>query len=205
MSGGMILRGLEVEQVRRFGDAVRLTGLGPGINLLGAPNEFGKSTLLAALRAVFLLAHGSKAGPVAALQPYGGRGAPRIAVDFTLDGCDWRLEKRFMQRAFARLEGGSERLDGDAAEARLHDLLGVEAGRRGTEAMGLLNALWVTQGHSLVQPDFSDPARATIRSCLEADLDAMTGGDAAGRVLSRVDADLAVLVDKRDNPRGRFR
>ena len=205
MSGGMILRGLEVEQVRRFGDAVRLAGLGPGINLLGAPNEFGKSTLLAALRAVFLLAHGSKAGPVAALQPYGGRGAPRIAVDFTLDGCDWRLEKRFMQRAFARLEGGSERLDGDAAEARLHDLLGVEAGRRGTEAMGLLNALWVTQGHSLVQPDFSDPARATIRSCLEADLDAMTGGDAAGRVLSRVDADLAVLVDKRDNPRGRFR
>ncbi|MFW7269306.1 hypothetical protein ACMAUO_15240 [Gluconacetobacter sp. Hr-1-5] len=205
MSGGMILRGLEVEQVRRFGDAVRLVGLGPGINLLGAPNEFGKSTLLAALRAVFLLAHGSKAGPVAGLQPYGGKGAPRIAVDFTLDGCDWRLEKRFMQRAFARLEGGGERLDGDAAEARLHDLLGVEAGRRGAEAMGLLNALWVTQGQSLVQPDFSDPARATIRSCLEADLDAMTGGDAAARVLSRVAADLAVLLDGRGNPRGRFR
>ncbi|GAA4485506.1 AAA family ATPase [Gluconacetobacter asukensis] len=205
MTGGMILRGLEVEQVRRFGDAVRLTGLGPGINLLGAPNEFGKSTLLAALRAVFLLPHGSKARPIADLQPYGGRGAPRIVVDFTLDGGDWRLEKRFMRRAFARLEGGGERLDGDAAEARLQDLLGVEAGKRGAEAMGLLNALWVTQGQSLVQPDLSDPARATIRSCLEADLDAMTGGDAAGRVLSRVTADLAVLLDGRGNPRGRFR
>lgn len=205
MTGGMILRGLEVEQVRRFGDAVRLAGLGPGINLLGAPNEFGKSTLLAALRAVFLLPHGSKARSVAELQPYGGRGAPRIAVDFTLDGCDWRLEKRFMQRAFVRLEGGGARLDGDAAEARLHDLLGVEGGKRGAEAMGLLNALWVTQGHSLVQPDLSDPARATIRSCLEADLDAMTGGDAAGRVLARVAADLAVLLDGRGNPRGRFR
>jgi hypothetical protein len=201
----MILRGLELEQVRRFGDPVCLAGLGPGLNLLGAPNESGKSTLLAALRAVFLLQHGSTSKVIASLQPYGGKGAPRIAADFTLGGTAWRLEKRFMHRSFAHLTGEGASLQGDAAEARLHALIGVEPGRRGAEAPGLLNALWVGQGQSLAQPDFSDPARTTIRACLEADLDAMTGGEDAERILSRVLADVSVLLDGRGHPKGRYR
>ncbi|MBB2156729.1 hypothetical protein HLH33_10465 [Gluconacetobacter diazotrophicus] len=201
----MILHGLEVEQVRRFADPVRLAGLGPGLNLLGAPNESGKSTLLAALRAVFLLQHGSKSRPIADLQPYGGKGAPRIAVDFTVDGTMWRLEKRFLHRPFAQLSGDGATFQGDAAEARLHALIGVESSKRGTEALGLMNALWVGQGHSLAQPDFSDPARATLRACLESDLGAMTGGEAAERILARVLADLSVLLDGRGNPKGRYR
>ncbi|WP_323990189.1 hypothetical protein [Nguyenibacter sp. L1] len=201
----MILTGLEVEQVRRFGDPVRLAGLGPGLNLLAAPNESGKSTLLAALRAVFLLPHGSKSRPIAELLPYGGRGAPRITVDFLCDGTAWRLEKRFFGRPFAELVGDGVTLRGDEAESRLHALIGVEAGKRGAEALGLLNALWVGQGQSLVQPDFSDPARSTLRACLEADLGAMTGGEAAQKILARVQADLSVLLDGRGNPKGRYR
>ncbi|WP_264811543.1 ATP-binding protein, partial [Gluconacetobacter johannae] len=201
----MMLRGLEVEQVRRFGDPVRLSGLGPGLNLLAAPNEFGKSTLLAALRAVFMLQHGSKSEAVRSLQPYGQSASPRIAADFTIDGTEYRIEKRFVSRPAARLTEGGRVLEGEEAEAHLQRLIGLEPGKRGTEALGIMAALWVGQGQSLAQPELSDPARTTVRTCLEADLGAMTGGAEAERILARVRADLAILQDGRGNPKGRYR
>ena len=48
----MRISSFEISDFRKFDRPVRLEGLGNGINLLAEPNEFGKSTLLAAFKAV---------------------------------------------------------------------------------------------------------------------------------------------------------
>ncbi len=53
----MRLRSLEVSDFRKFDRPVRLDGLVDGINVLAEPNEFGKSTLLAAIKTVLFEKH----------------------------------------------------------------------------------------------------------------------------------------------------
>ena len=57
----LIITDLVVENFRKFDRPQRLTGLGPGLNLLAAPNEAGKSTLKAALDAALFQRLGLKA------------------------------------------------------------------------------------------------------------------------------------------------
>lgn len=63
---------LRVEQIRRFRSPLELGGFEPGLNIVAAPNEAGKSTLVRAIRAAFF--HGR--GRPAAL----GRGQWRCAA-----------------------------------------------------------------------------------------------------------------------------
>lgn len=200
----MILTDLQIEGFRRFASPVRLDGLGPGLNVLAAPNEAGKSTLLAALKAVLMVRSSSKAKPVKDLQPYGG-GAPHVAVSFTWKGMDCHLEKQFISKAFTRLMLGSERFEGDQAEEALRNLLGLEEASKG-EAAGLWSALLVGQGESFAQPDLNQTGQDSLRSCLEHGVDHATGGAAASAVLSRVRDRLHLLqTAKSGQPTGKYK
>ncbi|KXV16575.1 hypothetical protein AD933_06175 [Acetobacter malorum] len=200
----MILTDLQIEGFRRFASPVRLDGLGPGLNVLAAPNEAGKSTLLAALKAVLMVRSSSKAKPVKDLQPYGG-GAPHVAVSFTWKGMDCHLEKQFISKAFTRLILGPERFEGDQAEEDLRNLLGLEEASKG-EAAGLWSALLVGQGESFAQPDLNQTGQDSLRSCLEHGVDHATGGAAASAVLSRVRDRLHLLqTAKSGQPTGKYK
>lgn len=76
----MRLRSLEVHNFR----IIRHTKLefADGLNVLYGPNELGKSTLVDALRAAFLLPVGSKA--IEELVPWGTDDVPRVTVEFEL-------------------------------------------------------------------------------------------------------------------------
>ncbi|MFT9017921.1 GTP-binding protein [Acetobacter malorum] len=200
----MILTDLQIEGFRRFASPVRLDGLGPGLNVLAAPNEAGKSTLLAALKAVLMVRSSSKAKPVKDLQPYGG-GAPHVAVSFTWKGMDCHLEKQFISKAFTRLILGPERFEGDQAEEALRNLLGLEEASKG-EAAGLWSALLVGQGESFAQPDLNQTGQDSLRTCLEHGVDHATGGAAASAVLSRVRDRLHLLqTAKSGQPTGKYK
>lgn len=146
----MILTDIQIEAVRRFASPIRVEGLGAGLNVLAAPNEAGKSTVLKALRAALTLKHGSKAQPFKDLLPYGG-GSPHIGVAFTWNGQSCWLEKKFGNGNLARLDLGAERFDGEEAEERLQALFELEKINK-YEAAGLWNALLVEQGESFAQP-----------------------------------------------------
>ncbi|AOW49359.1 AAA family ATPase [Acetobacter ascendens] len=200
----MILTDIQLECVRRFASPVRLEGLGKGLNVLAAPNEAGKSTLLMALRAALTLRHGSKAQPVKDMQPYGG-GAPHIGVGFEWSGKPCWLEKRFMKGAFARLELGQERFDGDTAEEHLNALLELEKNGK-SEATGLWNALLVRQGESFAAPILNNAGRSSIQNCLEQGVQEVTGIAAAGALLERVKARLGQLqTAATGRPTGRYK
>lgn len=200
----MILTDIQIEGLRRFASPVRLDGLGPGLNVLAAPNEAGKSTLLTALKAALMVRSSSKAKPVKDLQPYGG-GAPHVALSFTWKGMECHLEKQFLSKAFTRLILGPERFEGDQAEEALRALLGLEEASKG-EAAGLWSALLVGQGESFVQPDLNQTGQDSLRGCLEQGVEQATGGAAASAVLSRVRERLYLLqTAKNAQPTGKYK
>jgi hypothetical protein len=205
------LRALEIEQFRRFDAPVRVSGMADGLNLIVGPNEMGKSTLVAALRAALFERHRSAAELVRSFAPSRIEGAaPRVALTFELEGASHRIEKRFLRREMARLDlpdGG--RLEGPEAEDALAELLGAgTAGRRGADAesQGVWSVLWVDQGHSFHLPELGASARTSLQACLEAEVEEVVGGAGAQAILAAVDAELAALVTpKTGKPRGDYR
>ena len=205
----MKLRALEIEQFRKFTHPVRLTGFGDRVNLLCGPNEFGKSTMLAAVRGLLFERHNSKAEPIKRMQNRLGNAAPRLAMEFETGGGTWRIEKRFLHQPMARLTApDGARFDGDAAEETLQRVLGFGAsGKQGATPgqMGVWGALWVTQRDSVIQADLSSEiARLTITSCLDAEVGIMTGNE-KGQALKRAAREqLAQLLDGNGRPKGRY-
>ena len=56
----MKINAIRLAEVGRFATPVALEGLSGGLDVLAGPNELGKSTIIAALRAVFGEKHSAK-------------------------------------------------------------------------------------------------------------------------------------------------
>ncbi len=206
----MRIRSFEVSDFRKFDRLVRLEGLGDGINVLAEPNEFGKSTLLAALKAVLFQQHRVKGKVGEGMRHFQHATSPVLGLGFEVDGELHRIEKRFMHREpYARLTlPDGTRIEGDAAEDRLQAILGFGApGRTGAtpDSLGLWGALWVTQQEALRQPDVPATGYTTLHECLEAELGTLAGGDRSGALSAQVKAELSGLLDGFNRPKGRFK
>ena len=77
----MKIRAIRLKEVGRFSAPIAIEGLSGGLDVLVGPNEFGKSTILKAVKAALFDAHRSKHRKLEVLRPYAG-GAPLIEVDF---------------------------------------------------------------------------------------------------------------------------
>jgi DNA repair exonuclease SbcCD ATPase subunit len=150
----VILHRLEIDRLGPFRTPVLLGPFAPGLNVLAAPNESGKSTaFVAAARALFDR-HDSKAKEIRALQPVGTDLGPRVRVDFETSAGVFRVEKTFLASPTSRLcqqraSGWDLLAEGDAADDRLRELLRSEAPGGGATKpahWGLLNVLWARQG-----------------------------------------------------------
>jgi DNA repair exonuclease SbcCD ATPase subunit len=210
----MKLRALELEQFRKFDRPVRIAGLADGLNLVVGPNEMGKSTLFAALRAVLFERHRSQAQAVKSLQPAGHEGAsPRVALEFEIDRKPYRIEKRFLRQPGAELLlPDGRRLRGDPAEEALDALLagadpdGPGGGRRpAAGADGVWSLLWVGQGQSFVLPEIAPGARGALQAALDAELGEMLAGDHATTLIAALDRAKQELVYRSGGPRGRYK
>ena len=206
----MRLRSFEVSDFRKFDRPVRLEGLGDGINVLAEPNEFGKSTLLAAVKAVLFEQHRAKGKLGEAMRHYQNLTSPVLKLGFELNDGLHRIEKRFMHREpYARLTlPDGTRIEGDEAEERLQELLGFgPPGKSGATAdsVGLWGALWVAQQASVKQPELQAIGRATLHGCLENELGTLAGGDRSFLLSSQVKTELFTLIDGNGNPKGRLK
>lgn len=123
---------------------------GPGITLILGPNESGKSTLAEALRVLFddKVKHTSKAASIRALQPAGKDVGPEAELELQAGPYHLVYRKTFLKRPAVELEilaPRADRLSGDEAIARFHELLGSEE----VFDAELFRALWVEQGGTL--------------------------------------------------------
>ena len=160
----MILHSIRLTYVGRFRSTVQLGPFAPGLNILSAPNESGKSTSLhAAARALFDR-HNTKSEELKALQPAGTDLAPSIAVDFETRAGRFLIEKTFLNSPRSKLsqwQSGAWQLiaDADLADNRVNALLQSTLPGRGAtkpEHWGFLGFLWARQGEPAVWPGFDD-------------------------------------------------
>ncbi|UWQ89797.1 AAA family ATPase [Rhodobacteraceae bacterium M382] len=170
----MKITSVQLKNVRRFVDPVAITGIGPGLNVLSAPNEHGKSTFFDALHAVFFVSHRSFDKTVKPLVPRVG-GDPEVTVGFDIDGAHWRLSKCWSSSASrkdAKLwRDGVLTAQKAEAEALLSTLLKAPADG------GPAGLLWVRQGVTELQSGGEEQqARRDIMTSVAGEVEAMTGG-----------------------------
>ena len=182
----MKIRAIRLKEVGRFSAPIAIEGLSGGLDVLIGPNEFGKSTILKAVKAALFDAHRSKHRKLEVLRPYAG-GAPLIEVDFEVAGNQWRIRKQFLSSPAAELRdlhAGSVTRGVDA-EARLEELLG------GAGRFGLLCA---DQGMPLASMTPLETGGAAFISAIESEVETVADGSAARFIGERVKEQLAVLV-----------
>ncbi len=161
----MILHSLELTHVGRFRETVRLGPFPPGINILSAPNESGKSTALQAAARALFDRHTTKSEEIKVLQPAGTSLAPRVTVEFETRAGQFRIAKTFLQKPESRLSqlrsGTWELLaEADDADQRVQALLQSALPGRGAtkpEHWGFLGFLWARQGEPAAWPGLNDP------------------------------------------------
>jgi len=189
----MKLRAIRVRDVKGFGDSGKaIEGLGDGLNVLAAENEFGKSTLFEALRVVLYEKHNRNNKDTKALRPYDAKGGPTIEVDIETDAGRFRLHKRFLSRATASvvdLATGRAIASGDDVQDWIIDVLGAAKSDDGPTGL-----LWVAQGQSLEQPKATETSGALLSSLIEQTVREVTGGARVRAVLGRAESTLATLV-----------
>ncbi len=172
----MILHQIEAASVGPFvGPAVLAGPFAPGLNILAAPNETGKTTLLRAAGRALFDRHTCKDSEIKALRPAGSALSPRVVVDFeTAAGC-FRIDKTFLQSPrsvlFTRVGGAWQPVaEADAADGRVQTLLqSTQPGRGATKAAhwGLLGYLWTRQGEAAAWPDWEEnPTGQSVRGML---------------------------------------
>lgn len=204
----MQIQRLEVRSFRKLKHVV-VDGLGPGLNVVVGDNEAGKSTLLAALRAVMFERHRVGGRALQAMLPHGYEVRPEVALDFSLNGGTWRLRKAFNQRPEAELTLPSgERVTGDAVEERLGALFGFQApGQRGSkpdEHQGVYGLLWVDQGlaHG---PLSAGAGQNSLSAALESEVGQVVGGERGRQLLALAAARRDAFWGQRDKARGAWR
>ena len=204
----MKLSALRFHNLKRFAArGVAIEGIGDGVNVLCAANEFGKSTSFEALHGLFFQPHSSTAGDVRNLRPYSG-GNPLIEADIAVGDARYRITKQFYGGRFAKvvdLATGQLIAQADEAENFISKLISGGAG-------GPAGLLWVRQGltgierRSKTEEDSERLVRTSLLESVQGEVEAMTGGRRIAEILAAAGEARDALVTSRGRPKagGRF-
>ena len=135
---------------------------------------------------------------------------PLLRRRFELNDGSYTITKRFIKRPYARLDcPDGRKLEGDAAEAMLRDLLGFsESAGRGAspESLGMWGVLWVQQGHSFGAPELPGSARQRLGGILESEVGDVLGGRRGRELPQIIQQRLADwLTPAQSRPRGAYK
>lgn len=199
----MKITALRLFNVKRFaGRGVAIEGIGDGVNVLCAANEFGKSTSFEALHALFFQPHSSTAGEVRNLRPYSG-GNPLVEADIETDASRLRITKQFYggrSASVVDLANGRVIAQADEAENFISQLV-----RGGTA--GPAGLLWVRQGvtgmekRSRSEEDGERQVRTSLLESVQGEVEAVTGGRRMAEILAATEEALGRLVTPTGRPR----
>lgn len=195
----MKISALRLFNVKRFaGRGVAIEGIGDGVNVLCAANEFGKSTSFEALHALFFQPYSKTVGPVRNLRPYSG-GNPLVEVDIAHGDQRFRITKQYYRGGFARVTDlASGRLVAQADEAENFIGALIKGGPAGPAGL-----LWVRQGvtgiekRSNAEEDDEKQVRASLLESVQGEVEAITGGRRMAEIMRAVAGELDKVMTKR--------
>ncbi|MFN4090937.1 MAG: AAA family ATPase, partial [Alphaproteobacteria bacterium] len=198
----MRITAIEVDGVGRFGTATRVDGLGPGVNILAAGNEAGKSTLFRAVRACLFERHNSKNEFLRSLATEGLSLPVCVTLGFEHEGADYVLRKSFVKSPAASLaRGGVEIARGREADERVWEMLGIVLGGGRSVDEAAFGILWVGQGQSFRVPEPSEAATSALNAAIQEEVGTLVGGERARKVLAGLREELGRLVTETGRPR----
>jgi DNA repair exonuclease SbcCD ATPase subunit len=204
----MKIAALRMFNVKRFvGRGVAIEGIGDGVNVLCAANEFGKSTSFEALHALFFQPYSGTPSDVQRLRPYGG-GNPLIEADISTAKDRFRITKQYYGGRSARvtdLASGRIVAQQDEAEAFIADL--IKGGTAGPAGL-----LWVRQGitglekRTRSEEDSEKQVRASLLESVQGEVEAVTGGRRMAEIMTATSEALSELVTNTGRPKagGRY-
>lgn len=173
-------------------DHAAIGELAPDLNLVIGPNESGKSRLFEALRYALFERYKGESEEKKRLRTWGGTESPAVEVHFEAGGSTWKVHKRFLKGASARLEGNGATWVDDDAEGQLHRLWGTREikGKKDVEQyLGLWPLLWLQQGRAGQAPhaDLNDETRARLQDALAVHVQEVASGRLGQRIVERAD------------------
>jgi DNA repair exonuclease SbcCD ATPase subunit len=200
----MIVRRIEAEGWGCFANAIEIGPLSDGVNVLYGPNGTGKSTLLETIIRGLLDSHAVGGNEAQALRPWGRSLTPKVRIEFTHGGVEYRLRKRFLDKPSALLEvredGGWKRFaEDEAADRHVRGLFRAEApgsGLSSSKHWGSTQVLWSPQ-----EPQELQPLSGDVLADIRASLGFQIAGPDALRMQRRIEAVYAELY----TPTGRLR
>ena len=197
----MKLSRIVLEEFRKFRQPLALDGLQPGLNLFVGPNEAGKSTVAAAIRAAFSSATAPRRSPIwrRAANPAHGP-----AWSWRSRGRDYVLKKQFLTKARCELliDGGAERRTARRPRMRWRRCW-LRLARTWTEqarAGGHPGLLWIQQGEGQSLSAPAGHAQGHLREALTRLSGELAAGD-GDRLFERVSAERGALLDARNGKR----
>ncbi|WP_274626730.1 AAA family ATPase [Arvimicrobium flavum] len=199
----MKISALRLFNVKRFaGRGKAIEGIGDGVNVLCAANEFGKSTSFEALHALFFQPHSSTAGEVRNLRPYSG-GNPLVEADIATEAGRFRITKQFYGGRSARVvDIANDRIVAQADEAENFIASLVRGGTAGPAGL-----LWVRQGvtgiekRSKTEEDSEKQVRASLLESVQGEVEAITGGRRMAEIMAAVDEAMGKLLTPTGRPK----
>lgn len=199
----MKISALRLFNVKRFaGRGVAIEGIGDGVNVLCAANEYGKSTSFEALHAIFFQPHSSTAVDVRNLRPYSG-GSPLVETDIATEAGLFRITKQFYGRGSARVvDRATGRLIAQADEAENFIAGLVRGGTAGPAGL-----LWVRQGvtgidkRSKAEEEGETKVRAGLLESVQGEVEAVTGGRRMAEIIAATEEELGRLVTATGRPK----
>jgi len=189
----MRLNSIRMEGVGAFRSPVEISDLGPGLNVLAAPNETGKSTLFRGAYALLAEKRGVASQKLPLDLVCGEKEPATIAAEFEIDGVRWQLMRRFHIRPGAALTraGSTESYRNEDVNTKLAELIA-----RGRNLEQVLPLTWVGQGQSFewYQPD--EEVQSELKRTFVNEAAAVTGQSDLGIVRKRVAKRLDTLIGK---------
>lgn len=198
----MKLLHVAVEGCGRFGAPARIDGFGPGVNILAAGNEAGKSTLFRAIRTCLFERHNSANKEITALATEGLSLPVTITVGFEQDGKTYEITKSFVKSKSAILTcDGAVTARNGAADEKVWDLLGIAPKSARALDEAAFGVLWVQQGHSVNMPQPSEGATSVLNDVIAQEVGTLVGGERARIILAEVKDELSKLMTETRKPR----
>ncbi len=198
----MKLTHVTVEGCGRFGTLARIEGLGPGVNILSASNEAGKSTFFRAIRTCLFERHSAAGKDIAALATEGLSLPVTITVAFEKDGKQYEIRKSFLKAKSAGLKcDGVEIARNVEADEHVWELLGISPKSARALDDAAYGLLWVQQGHSFSVPEPSEGAKTVLNSVIQQEVGTLVGGERARSLLAAVKEELSRLITDTRKPR----
>ncbi|MFC7397957.1 AAA family ATPase [Chelatococcus sp. GCM10030263] len=204
----MKISALRLFNVKRFARrGVAIEGIGDGVNVLCAVNEFGKSTSFEALHALFFQRHSGTPDPIRKLRPYSG-GNPLVEADITTAEGRFRIAKQYYGGGWARVTDlASGQLVAQADEAENFIARLIKGGTAGPAGL-----LWVRQGitgiekRSGSEEEGEKQIRRSLVESVQGEVEAITGGRRMAEIMAATQEALSELLTATGRPKagGRY-